>query len=156
MALMEPVSARVSQLHSQSPLPTEDIDSENIQTSCQLEGMKWFSNQNGILLIRMYCFEAPAVQCFRDVRTDESGAVVVSAIDGRVQCIVCGKPYVPKKRVEKRGFNYCSASGCQKEAAAQRAKRYRDRKRSSKPGSVRDMPYRGLYRGRTNDPLFSQ
>lgn len=74
-------------------------------------------------------------------------ALAVNAIDRRVQCIVCGKSHAPKTRVEKRGFNYCSASGCQKEAGAQRAKRYRDRKHSSKPGSVRDMPYRGLYRG---------
>ena len=36
-------------------------------------------------------------------------ALAVNAIDRRVQCIVCGKPHAPKKCVEKRGFNYCSA-----------------------------------------------
>jgi hypothetical protein len=102
------------------------------------------------------------------VKTTQNG--IFWALNGHPRITACCLPAVrrpsprntdgvirhaPKKRVGKRAFNYCSASGCQKEAAAQRAKRYRDRKRSSKPGSVRDMPYRGLYRGRTNDPLFS-
>jgi hypothetical protein len=83
-------------------------------------------------------------------------ALAIGGTDGQVLCIVCGKPYASKRRVTKHGFNYCPAPPCQREAAAQRAKRYRQRKRSGSHGSVRDLPYRGLYHGRTNDPLFSQ
>lgn len=75
---------------------------------------------------------------------------------GQVFCIVCGKAYEPKRRVIRRGFNYCPALKCQRVAAAQRAQRYRNRKRSAVDGSARKLPYRGLFQGRTNDPLFSQ
>jgi hypothetical protein len=82
-------------------------------------------------------------------------ALTVEKIEGRVFCIVCGKPYAPKRRVIRRGFNYCPAPACQKQADAHRAKRYRDRKHSRNRGVARNLPYRGAYRGRTNDPLFS-
>jgi hypothetical protein len=83
-------------------------------------------------------------------------ALTVEKIEGRVLCIACGKPYAPKRRVIRRGFNYCPAPACQRQADAQRAKRYRERKLSRSPRGVRDLPYRGLYQGRTNDPLFSE
>lgn len=83
-------------------------------------------------------------------------ALTVNDIEGRAFCIACGMPYAPRRRVVRRGFNYCPARECQREAAAQRAKRYRDRKRSRTQGSARRLPYRGVYGGRTNDPLFSE
>jgi hypothetical protein len=83
-------------------------------------------------------------------------ALAAEARDGQVFCIVCGKAYEPKRRVIRRGFNYCPALKCQRAAAAQRAKRYRDRKRSPGKESDRKLPYRGMFQGRTNDPLFSQ
>lgn len=82
-------------------------------------------------------------------------ALAANALDGQVLCVACGKAYQPKRRVIRRGFNYCPALKCQREAAAQRAKRYRDRKRTSGAGRVRALPYRGVFQGRTNDPLFS-
>jgi hypothetical protein len=83
-------------------------------------------------------------------------ALAAKALDGQVLCVACGKSYQPKRRVIRRGFNFCNARKCQREAAARRAKRYRDRKRSSqKAGKALKLPYRGLYQGRTNDPLFS-
>lgn len=82
--------------------------------------------------------------------------LAAEARDGQVFCIVCGKAYEPKRRVIRRGFNYCPAPKCQSVAAAQRAKRYRNRKGLSVHESGRNLPYRGLYQGRTNDPLFSQ
>ncbi len=83
-------------------------------------------------------------------------ALAAGARDGQVFCVACGKAYEPKRRVIRRGFNYCPAAKCQREAAAQRARRYRERKVSPAQGSSRKLPYRGAYRGRTNDPLFSQ
>lgn len=83
-------------------------------------------------------------------------ALAVAGIEGRVFCVACGKPYAPKRRVIRHGFNYCPSPACQKKADAQRAKRYRERKRSRGQGGVRNLPYRGAYRGRTNDPLFSE
>jgi hypothetical protein len=83
-------------------------------------------------------------------------ALTVKGMEGQVFCIVCGKPYAPKRRVIRRGFNFCPAPACQREAAARRAKRYRDRKHSGSSGRARDLPYRGVYGGRTNDPLFSE
>lgn len=83
-------------------------------------------------------------------------ALAVNAMDGRVFCIVCGKPYQPKRRVTRRGFNYCPDPNCQRQASAQRAQRYRNRKRSSVGATGRPLPYRGAFQGRTNDPLFSQ
>jgi hypothetical protein len=83
-------------------------------------------------------------------------ALVAKAMDGQVLCVACGEAYQPKRRVIRRGFNYCPATKCQRQAAAQRAQRFRDRKRAHERGSSRKLPYRGAYRGRTNDPLFSQ
>ena len=85
-------------------------------------------------------------------------ALAVQARNGQVFCIACGKPYAPKRRVIRRGFNYCPAARCQRVAAAKRAQCYRNRKRLAMNGSGRKskLPYRGLYQGRTNDPLFSQ
>ena len=83
-------------------------------------------------------------------------ALAAEARDGQVFCIVCGKAYEAKRRVIRRGFNYCPAAKCQRVAAAQRAKQYRNRKRLFVRGSGRKLPYRGLFQGRTDDPLFSQ
>jgi hypothetical protein len=84
-------------------------------------------------------------------------ALAAKAMDGQVLCVACGKAYQPKRRVIRRGFNYCSKEKCQREAAAQRAKRYRERKLSSrKEGKAQKLPFRGVYQGRTNDPLFSE
>jgi hypothetical protein len=83
-------------------------------------------------------------------------ALAAKSRDGQAFCIVCGKAYEPKRRVIRRGFNYCPDAKCQKVAAAQRAKQYRNRKRMAVHGSGRKLPYRGPYQGRTNDPLFSQ
>jgi hypothetical protein len=83
-------------------------------------------------------------------------ALAAKSRDGQAFCIVCGKVYEPKRRVIRRGFNYCPDAKCQKVAAAQRAKQYRDRQHLAVHGSGRKLPYRGLYQGRTNDPLFSQ
>jgi hypothetical protein len=83
-------------------------------------------------------------------------ALAAEARDGKVFCIVCGKAYEPKRRVIRRGFNYCPAAKCQRAAAARRAKQYRSRKRVLVHGNGRKPPYRGLFQGRTNDPLFSQ
>jgi len=82
-------------------------------------------------------------------------ALAVNASDGQVFCIGCGKPYAPKRRVIRRGFNYCPAVKCQRIAAVKRAKRYRDRKGVSGRGGRGRLPYRGLYQGKTDDPLFS-
>ena len=83
-------------------------------------------------------------------------ALAAEARDGQVFCVACGKPYEPKRRVIRRGFNYCPAAKCQREAAAKRAQRYRDRRSATGQGRRRKLPYRGLFQGRTNDPLFSQ
>jgi hypothetical protein len=83
-------------------------------------------------------------------------ALAAKSRDGQAFCIVCGKAYEPKRRVIRRGFNYCPDAKCQKVAAALRAKQYRDRQRLAVHGNGRKLPYRGLYQGRTNDPLFSQ
>jgi len=83
-------------------------------------------------------------------------ALAAKALDGQVLCAACGKEYQPKRLVIRRGFNYCPKVKCQREAAAQRAKRYRDRKKSPGKESERPLPYRGVYGGTTNDPLFSQ
>jgi hypothetical protein len=83
-------------------------------------------------------------------------ALAAEARDGQVVCVSCGKPYEPKRRVIRRGFNYCPATKCQREAAAKRAQRYRNRKCTSGRGISTKLPYRGLFQGRTNDPLFSQ
>jgi len=82
-------------------------------------------------------------------------ALAAKALDGQVLCVACGKVYQPKRLFVRRGFNYCTADRCQREAAAGRAKRYRDRRRSGQV-SVRELPYRGAFQGRTDDPLFSQ
>ena len=83
-------------------------------------------------------------------------ALAAKSRDGQAFCIVCGNAYEPKRRVIRRGFNYCPAPNARRVAAAQRAKRYRDRKRSPMKESGHKLPYRGLFQGRTNDPLFSQ
>ncbi len=83
-------------------------------------------------------------------------ALAAAARDGQVFCKVCGKAYEAKRRVIRRGFNYCPAPKCQRKAAAQRAQQYRNRKRLSVHGSGRRLPFRGLFQGRTNDPIFSQ
>lgn len=83
-------------------------------------------------------------------------ALAAKAMDGQVLCVACGKEYQPKRLVIRRGFNYCPKIKCQREAAAARAKRYRDRKKSPEREQGRGLPYRGVYGGTTNDPLFSQ
>lgn len=83
-------------------------------------------------------------------------ALAAKALDGQVLCVACGKEYQPKRLVIRRGFNYCPKIRCQREAAAARAKRYRDRKKSPAGEGRRDLPYRGLFGGTTNDPLFSR
>ena len=83
-------------------------------------------------------------------------ALAVNAMDGQTFCIACGKPYQPRRRVIRRGFNYCPDPKCQRQAAAQRAQRYRSRKGSSAAERYRTLPYRGAFQGRTNDPLFSE
>ena len=85
-------------------------------------------------------------------------ALAAKSRDGQAFCIVCGNAYEPKRRVIRRGFNYCPDARCQRVAAARRAHQYRNRKRLAMRGSGRKskLPYRGPYQGRTNDPLFSQ
>jgi len=89
-------------------------------------------------------------------------ALAAEGVDGQVYCIACGKPYEPKRRVIRRGFNYCPAEKCQRQADAERALRYRNRKKALERGAAgkgrddRKLPFRGLFHGRTNDPLFSQ
>jgi hypothetical protein len=84
-------------------------------------------------------------------------ALASKSIDGQVFCVACGKAYKPRRRVTKRGYNYCPALECQRQAAAQRAQRYRNRKKSPGQENIdRKAPFRSPYRGRTNDPLFSQ
>ena len=83
-------------------------------------------------------------------------ALAAKALDGQVLCVACGKEYQPKRLVVRRGFNYCPKARCQRRAAAERAKRYRDRKKSPEQKNGRPLPYRGIYGGTTNDPLFSQ
>lgn len=83
-------------------------------------------------------------------------ALAAKALDGQVLCVACGKEYQPKRLVIRRGFNYCPKIKCQRQAAAQRAKRYRDRKKAPKRNGGRPLPYRGVYGGTTNDPLFSR
>jgi hypothetical protein len=83
-------------------------------------------------------------------------ALAAKAMDGQVLCVACGKEYQPKRLVIRRGFNFCPRIKCQRQAAAQRAKRYRDRKKSPARKDGSKLPYRGVYGGITNDPLFSQ
>ena len=83
-------------------------------------------------------------------------ALAAKALDGQVLCVACGKAYQPKRLVIRRGFNYCPKTKCQRQAAAVRAKRYRDRKKSPEREHGRGLPYRGVYGGTTNDSLFSQ
>jgi hypothetical protein len=83
-------------------------------------------------------------------------ALAAKAMDGQVLCIACGKEYQPKRLVIRRGFNYCPKIKCQRQAAAKRAKRYRDRKKSPEGENGPKLQYRGVYGGTTNDPLFSQ
>ena len=83
-------------------------------------------------------------------------ALAANARDGQVFCVACGKPYQPKRLVIRRGFNYCPKVKCQRQADAQRAQRYRDRKKSNEPAGKRDLPFRGIYGGTTDDPLFSR
>lgn len=83
-------------------------------------------------------------------------ALAAKAMDGQVLCAACGKEYQPKRLVIRRGFNYCPKIKCQRKAAAARAKRYRDSKKSPERKHGRDLPYRGVYSGTTNDPLFSR
>jgi hypothetical protein len=82
-------------------------------------------------------------------------ALAAKAMDGQVLCVACGKEYQPKRLVIRRGFNYCPKVKCQRQAAAQRAKRYRDRKKEPEGKGRGQLPYRGVYGGTTNDPLFS-
>jgi hypothetical protein len=83
-------------------------------------------------------------------------ALAAKALDGQVLCVACGKAYQPKRLVIRRGFNYCPKIKCQRQAAAVRAKRHRNRKKCPEREHGRDLPYRGVYGGTTNDPLFSQ
>lgn len=83
-------------------------------------------------------------------------ALAAKAMDSQVLCVACGREYQPKRLVIRRGFNYCPKVKCQREAAAARAKRYRDRKKSPERKRGRELPYRGVYGGTTNDPLFSR
>jgi len=83
-------------------------------------------------------------------------ALASKAMDGQVLCVACGKEYQPKRLVIRRGFNYCPRIKCQRQFAAQRAQRYRARKRSPGQGKDRRLPFQGLYSGTTDDPLFSQ
>jgi len=83
-------------------------------------------------------------------------ALAAKALDGQVLCVACGKVYEPKRLVIRRGFNYCPKIKCQRQAAAARAKRYRNRNKSPELEHGRDLPYRGVHGGTTNDPLFSQ
>lgn len=83
-------------------------------------------------------------------------ALAAKALDGQVLCAACGIAYQPKRRVKRGGFNYCPSAKCRQVAAAARAKRYRDRKQSTKQKEHAGvLPLRGLFGGRTNDPLFS-
>ncbi len=45
-------------------------------------------------------------------------ALAAETRDRQVFCLACGKAYEPKRRVIRRGFNYCPAAKCQREAAA--------------------------------------
>lgn len=84
-------------------------------------------------------------------------ALAAKAMDGQVLCVACGKAYQPKRLVIKRGYNYCGEKECQREAAAKRAKRYRARKgQSGEERKARKLPFRGVFQGSTDDPLFSQ
>jgi hypothetical protein len=69
-------------------------------------------------------------------------ALAAKAMDGQVLCVACGKEYQPKRLVIRRGFNYCPKIKCQRQAAAQRSKRYRDRKKSPEGKDGRKLPYR--------------
>jgi hypothetical protein len=84
-------------------------------------------------------------------------ALAAGSLDGQVFCISCGRVYEPKRRVIRRGFNYCADAKCQRRAAADRARRYRNRKSQSNTSTrEKSLPFRGPNGGRTNDPLFSQ
>ena len=82
-------------------------------------------------------------------------ALAAKALDGQVLCVACGKASQPKRLVIRRGFHYCPNNKCQRQAAAERAKLYRARKKHPDRERGRDLPYRGLHGGTTNDPLFS-
>ncbi len=82
-------------------------------------------------------------------------ALAATAKDGQVFCAACGNAYEPKRRVIRRGFNYCPEDKCQRQADAMRAQRYRDRKKDRSVREGRPLPFRGPYGSRTNDPIFS-
>jgi hypothetical protein len=77
--------------------------------------------------------------------------------EGKAFCSVCGREFTPKKRLQPGSVHYCANPRCQKEAAAHRSRRYRQRKNTRK-GETRshELRWRGPFGGRTNDPLFSR
>jgi predicted nucleic acid-binding Zn ribbon protein len=82
----------------------------------------------------------------------------VRGVEGWVHCVVCGKPFAPKNRVVRGGVHYCREKFCQNAASAERSARYREQKRqaaSEKGEGHRKLPFRGVYEGETDDPLFS-
>jgi hypothetical protein len=71
-------------------------------------------------------------------------------------CTICGKAYAPKKQITRGGVHYCPSPRCQKLATALRAKRYRESRRDPQAKKdARDLRFRGVFGGMTNDPLFS-
>jgi hypothetical protein len=77
--------------------------------------------------------------------------------EGQVHCTNCGRPYPPKKQITRGGVHYCPRVRCQKVAGAYRAARYRGNKSESarEKRDARKFRFRGVFDGRTNDPLFS-
>ena len=134
-------------------IPGESLDAQKLCTRDVIEGWLWLGRikptiddlTGGLTWAGADLFGELAVQI----------ALLARAREGQVFCVVCGKAHEPKRRVIRRGFNYCPAAQCQRVAGARRAQRYRDRKSTSGQRS-RKLLYRGPFQGRTNDPLFSQ
>ena len=84
-------------------------------------------------------------------------ALVGVRADGQVHCTNCGKAYAPKRQIARGGVHYCLNPRCQKVASARRAARYRESKGESawEKSDAQKLRFRGVFDGRTNDPLFS-
>jgi hypothetical protein len=103
---------------------------------------------HGLRLVGADLFGELAVQLF----------LAANRSDGQVFCIHCGKAYAPRKRVTKGGANVCPNKRCQGIAASIRSRRYRARKGRSTADGKRgpsEPRFRGVYGGKTNDPLWS-
>jgi hypothetical protein len=96
-------------------------------------------------------------------RTDLFGELAVQLAlvgvraDGQVHCTNCGRVYAPRKQIVRGGVHYCPDRRCQKVAGALRSARYRGSKGQSEREKKADrkLRFRGVFDGRTDDPLFS-